>query len=263
MDLLTDQGLRFDGRRANELRKIKCKLGVFSQPDGSAYLEQGNTKVLAAVYGPHQIRGSRIKPIHDAVVVNCQYSMATFSTGERKKRPRGDKKSTEMTMHLKQALSSVIKTELYPRSQIDVFLEVLQADGGNYCVCLNAATMALIDAGIPLKEYVIACNASLANGEVPLVDISHLEETSGGSTLTVAMLPLSGQIALMEMSQRFHLDHLDVVLETAMKGCKDIYEILDTVVREHLAEIGSASSWGIKYSSTDRTVQNVEPMPLS
>lgn len=55
MDLLTDQGLRFDGRRANELRKIRCKLGVFDQPDGSAYLEQGNTKVLAAVYGPHQV----------------------------------------------------------------------------------------------------------------------------------------------------------------------------------------------------------------
>lgn len=55
MDLLTDQGLRLDGRRANELRKIRCKLGVFDQPDGSAYLEQGNTKVLAAVYGPHQV----------------------------------------------------------------------------------------------------------------------------------------------------------------------------------------------------------------
>lgn len=55
MDLVSDQGLRIDGRRPNELRKIRCKLGVFSQPDGSAYLEQGNTKVLAAVYGPHQV----------------------------------------------------------------------------------------------------------------------------------------------------------------------------------------------------------------
>lgn len=54
-DLVSDQGLRLDGRRANELRRIQCKLGVFSQPDGSAYLEQGNTKVLAAVYGPHQV----------------------------------------------------------------------------------------------------------------------------------------------------------------------------------------------------------------
>lgn len=55
-DLISEQGLRLDGRRANELRRIRCKLGVFSQPDGSAYLEQGNTKVLAAVYGPHQVK---------------------------------------------------------------------------------------------------------------------------------------------------------------------------------------------------------------
>jgi exosome complex component RRP41 len=55
MELLSDQGLRLDGRRANELRQIRCRLGVFSQTDGSAYLEQGNTKVLAAVYGPHEV----------------------------------------------------------------------------------------------------------------------------------------------------------------------------------------------------------------
>lgn len=46
---------RLDGRRANELRRIRYKLGVFTQPDGSAYLEQGNTKVLVAVYGPHKV----------------------------------------------------------------------------------------------------------------------------------------------------------------------------------------------------------------
>lgn len=72
--------------------------------------------------------------------------------------------------------------------------KVLQADGGNYCACVNAATLALIDAGIPLKEYVIACTASLGNGNVPLIDISHLEESMGGSNLTVAVLPLSGQV---------------------------------------------------------------------
>ena len=53
--LLSDQGLRIDGRKPNELRRIKCSLGVFAQADGSAYLEQGNTKVLAAVYGPHEV----------------------------------------------------------------------------------------------------------------------------------------------------------------------------------------------------------------
>ena len=56
-------------------------MGVFGQADGSAYLEQGNTKVLAAVYGPHDIsRDTRLRQQHDRVVVNCQYSMAVFST---------------------------------------------------------------------------------------------------------------------------------------------------------------------------------------
>jgi exosome complex component RRP41 len=82
--------------------------------------------------------------------------MATFSTGERKRRPRGDRKSQEMTMHLKQTFDAAILTNLYPRSQIDIFVEVLQSDGGNYCASVNAATLALIDAGIPMKDFVCA-----------------------------------------------------------------------------------------------------------
>ena len=58
MELLSDQGFRIDGRRPPELRRIECKMGVFSQADGSAYIEQGNTKVLAAVYGPHEVQHS-------------------------------------------------------------------------------------------------------------------------------------------------------------------------------------------------------------
>ena len=55
LELLSDQGFRVDGRRPNELRRIQCRMGVFTQADGSAYIEQGNTKVLAAVYGPHEV----------------------------------------------------------------------------------------------------------------------------------------------------------------------------------------------------------------
>lgn len=47
--------LRSDGRRALELRQIRIRMGVFGQADGSAYIEHGNTKVLAAVYGPRQV----------------------------------------------------------------------------------------------------------------------------------------------------------------------------------------------------------------
>lgn len=85
-------------------------------------------------------------------------------------------------------------------------MQVLQADGGNYSASVNAATLALIDAGIPLKEYVISCTASLANGNIPLVDISHLEESSGGPTLTIAALPLSGKVSfVLNLKQLRHI----------------------------------------------------------
>lgn len=240
LELLSDQGFRIDGRKSNELRRIQCRLGVFSQADGSAYLEQGNTKVLAAVYGPHEIRGSKSKALHDKVLVNCQYSMATFSTGERKRRPRGDRKSKEMTMHLQQTFDAAILTSLYPRSQIDIFVEVLQSDGGNYCASVNAATLALIDAGIPLRDYVCACSASFVNDK-PIVDISYLEESSGGAELIVATLPKSEQIVFLEMNARLHEDNLSPVLDMAVKGCKDIHSVLDQAVREHVGEVAAIS----------------------
>lgn len=241
-ELLSEQGLRLDGRRPHELRHIQCKLGVFEQPDGSAYMEQGNTKVLAAVYGPHQAKGKKTES--NDVIINCQYSQATFSTAERKNRPRGDRKSQEFKMYLQQALSAAIKSELYPRSQIDVYVEVLQADGANYAVALNAATLALIDAGICLNELIVACTASLSKNNIPLTDISHIEEVSGGPKLTVAALPTAQKIAFLEMSERFHIDHLETVIETAMAGCREIRDILEGVVKEHLLHMGSAADWG-------------------
>lgn len=72
----------------------------------------------------------------------------------------------------------------------------LQADGGTYCASVNAATLALIDAGVPLHACVCACAASMAwrGGEPePLVDVGHVEEAAGGVVLTVAALPSTGQ----------------------------------------------------------------------
>lgn len=70
------------------------------------------------------MRGSRSKALPDQALVNCQFSMATFSTGERKRRPHGDRKASEMTLHLKQTFEAAILTRLFPRSQIDIYVQV-------------------------------------------------------------------------------------------------------------------------------------------
>jgi 3' exoribonuclease family, domain 1 len=85
MEHISPEGLRADGRRANELRRVQCRVGLFGRADGSAYFALGNTKVLAAVYGPRPLSQSRVRDgKHDRALIRCEYSMAAFSTGERK-----------------------------------------------------------------------------------------------------------------------------------------------------------------------------------
>ncbi|XP_053250995.1 exosome complex component RRP41 [Podarcis raffonei] len=236
LELLSEQGYRVDGRRAGELRQIRARLGVFAQADGSAYLEQGNTKALAVVYGPHEMRGSRGKALPDQALLNCQFSLATFSTGERKRRPHGDRQAGEMSLQLKQTFDAAILTQLYPRSQIDIYVQILQADGGNYCASVNAATLAVIDAGIPMRDYVCAISAGFLE-DTPLADLNYVEEAAGGPQMALALMPKSEQIALLEMNARLHEDHLERIMEAASKACKDVYAVLDQVVREHLREV--------------------------
>lgn len=138
---MSPEGLRIDGRRPNEVRQIMVKMGLFNRADGSCYYEQGNTKVLAAVYGPREVTHSArfvaltthsdsYRAKHDRAVINCEYNMASFSTGEHKKKSKGNRRQAELSLVIKQVFESVILTELAPRSQIDIYLQVLQADGG-------------------------------------------------------------------------------------------------------------------------------------
>ena len=55
MDLVSSEGLRIDGRSPKNLRQLSCSLGLYEKPNGSAYIEMGNTKILAAVYGPREV----------------------------------------------------------------------------------------------------------------------------------------------------------------------------------------------------------------
>lgn len=231
VDYLSDEGLRIDGRRPEEIRRTICRLGIFEQADGSAYIELGNTRVLAAVYGPHEVRGGgKTRANHERALINCQYSMATFSTSERKRRPRGDYRSLEITNSMKQVFETAILVHLLPYTQIDIFVEVLQSDGSNYSACVNAASLALVHAGIPLKDIVCASTAGIIN-ETAILDVNHAEEgLSSCPVMTIAILPETKQVLSLENSGRLNLDSLDKLMESAIKGCMDVHKELKSAV---------------------------------
>jgi exosome complex component RRP41 len=113
---------------------------------------------------------------------------ATFSkNGERQKVVKNSKKLGEIEINLKNIFKSIILVEKYEKSQIDLNIEILQTDGGGeICALVNASTLALIDAGICMKEYICACTASLTNDGVALLDVSHLEEICGQYDITIS-----------------------------------------------------------------------------
>lgn len=256
LEFLSEEGFRVDGRKSNEVRVMRCRVGVFEQADGSAYVELGNTRVLASVSGPHDIRGNRNKALEEKAIINCQYSMATFSTSERKKRPRGDHRSIEITSNLVKVFDAAVLTELYPHSQIDIYFgqqisrigesislfyflptEVIQSDGSNYAACVNAASLALIHAGIPMKDIVCACSAGFINGK-PIADVNYLEESVGTTPImTIAMLPKDKQILSMESTGKLHVDHLNDVMAVAIEGCKDALYAMKKTILDHIREL--------------------------
>ncbi|XP_012274283.1 exosome complex component RRP41 [Orussus abietinus] len=264
-----DNGLRIDGRRPLELRQIRLKMNVFGHADGSAYFEQGKTKVLVAVYGPHQPKSNTGRSSSKTAggVLNCQYSTAvfSFSAGEHKRRPRGDRKSVERSLQLRHSLEAIVRLELYPRSQIDVFLEILEADGSEFCTAINAATVALIDAGIPIKDYAIGCTVTLMdlkltedNKKAPrtgVIDANFAEECASEVTLSFITLPginsdpYKGMVVMGHgAGQRLHLSKFQTLRNQALCGSKHIKEILDEAVRYHLTLHSPFSPFNLQIS---------------
>lgn len=78
LKLISDNGIRSDGRKFDELRPMKMEIGVLKTADGSSYVEQGRNKIYAAVYGPRELHPRHLA-LPDKARVRCTYRMTTFS----------------------------------------------------------------------------------------------------------------------------------------------------------------------------------------
>ncbi len=231
-------GKRLDGRGPNDLRPIKFKAGVLKRADGSCYLEFGGNKVMAAVYGPREVHPRHLQNASRAIV-RYRYNMAAFSVEERK-RPGPDRRSIEISKVSREALESVILEELYPRSAIDIFVEILQADAGTRAAGINAASVALADAGIPMKCLVSACAVGKADGQLVL-DLNKDEDNYGQADLPIAMTQF-GDITLCQMDGHLTEEEFGTAVDMAMEGCKKIHEMQKQALVEKYGHSVAASA---------------------
>jgi exosome complex component RRP41 len=231
---LFEDGKRLDGRKPDELRKIKIEAGVLHRAEGSCYLEWGRNKVFAAIYGPREaIPRHTQNPLR--AIVKAKYNMAAFSVEDRK-RPGPDRRSREISKVISEALENVILLENFPRASIDVNIEVLNAEAGTRCAGLTAAAVALVDAGIPMRDIPVACAAGKIDNEIVL-DLGKEEDNYGSADLPVALAPRTGEILLLQMDGHLTFDEFDKALDMAIKGCYTISEIQKKAIIEKYQSI--------------------------
>ncbi|MFA5364549.1 MAG: exosome complex exonuclease Rrp41 [Candidatus Bathyarchaeia archaeon] len=220
--MVDKKGIRLDGRKIDELRTTKMQVGVLPNADGSAYLEQGKNKILVGVYGPKEAHPRHIAR-QDRAVIQCRYHMAPFSVDERKS-PAPSRRDVELSKVIREALEPAVFLEYYPKTSIQVYIEVLQADGGTRCAGITTAALALADAGLPMKDLVVACAAGKADGTV-LVDLMDTEDKVGEADVPVAYMPNLKAITLLQMDGKLSTKEFETAVNMAIGGCGKLYEI--------------------------------------
>lgn len=226
IELIKD-GKRLDGRGFGELRDMKMEVSVLERATGSAYMEWGKNKVMVGVYGPRVLHPKFLQDPTKALL-RCTYNLAPFSVDDRK-RPGPDRRSVEISKVTTEALNSVVMLEKFPNTAIDVSIEILQADAGTRCVGLTAASLALADAGIPMKDLVAACSAGKVQGEI-VVDLMKDEDNYGECDLPLAIIPQKKEVVLLQMDGKLTREEFKKAYELAVKGAMEVYEMQKSTI---------------------------------
>ena len=198
------------------------EVGTLKNADGSAYIEFGKNKIMAAVYGPKEVHPKH-EVLPDRALVRARYHMAPFSVDERKN-PAPSRREIEISKVIREALEPALVVEEYPRTAIEVFVEVLQSDGGSRVAGITAASLALADAGINMRDLVAGCSSGIINDQVVL-DLDDAEDKEGSGDMPVALLPTLNYVTLLQVDGIYTRENFQKAFELAMEGSRKVYEM--------------------------------------
>jgi len=223
-------GKRVDGRALDELRPVKVDAGVLSNADGSAYVEWGKNKVIAAVYGPREHIPRHGQNPYKANV-RVKYNMTPFCSIDGHGRSGPNRRSTEISKVLEEVYENVVLTDHFPKTAIDVFIEVLQADGGTRIAALTAGAVALANAGIPMKDVVAGAASGKAGGKM-ILDLGKLEDNYGESDIPIGISPRTKEILLMQMDGLLTKQEIAEAIDLSFKGAEKVSELQKKALKD-------------------------------
>ncbi|POY73937.1 hypothetical protein BMF94_2979 [Rhodotorula taiwanensis] len=212
--------VRLDGRQPAQVRPVYLQAGLVTGAAGSAYIEAGRTKLLCAVYGPKPTPPSA--PFSPKARLQVEVKFAPFASGQRRFVPGKDTEASALAVTLQQSLLPALLLETLPKSQIDLFLTVLESDGwdGDVSIGVTAASVALASAGISMRGLVTGCSAVLPDSQTQAwLDPTREEVRQAKSYISLACIPAMGTVTNLRLSGECPPAILQETLTSAREVC--------------------------------------------
>ncbi|KAJ1302016.1 hypothetical protein OPQ81_000851 [Rhizoctonia solani] len=216
-------------RKNDEIRPIFLQLGLVSQANGSAYIETEKTKIAVAVYGPREIKAG--SSYTDSGRLKVEVKFSPFSC-MRRRAPIRDAESPTLASQIHQSILPAVRLELFPKSQLDVYVHILEVDGVESCVgaAATAASAALADAGIDMLGLAISCtvaiNKSTEGKSELLLDPNGQEAEVARGLVMITCLPALGTITNVIQTGLVEADEVANCMDVCMKHCEDIHFVV-------------------------------------
>ena len=224
---------RREGRGNEEHRKVFLKTNVIGQAKGSAYLEQGGTKVMVGVYGPREV--SHRKDFSMKGQLTAELKFAPFACVERRGH-QADAEEDELGIILGEALSSTVCLHRYPKSCIEVFVTVLEDDGSVLAAALTASGLALANAGVHMFDLIVGSAVSLGEDNQLRVDPERGEGWGSGvkGELTIGLLPTLDQVVACLAEGRLPQSTLASALASASSTASTLLPLVQQTIAENV-----------------------------
>jgi len=228
---------RPDGRKLDEARNMTAEIGVIPNADGSAKFSFGDTIAIAAVYGPKTMHPQH-KQNPQRGVLRCTYDMLSFSVTERK-RPGPSRRSQEISKIIEWSLSPVLDLEEFPNTVVDVHIMITQANASTRCAAINAAALALAQAGIPMKDLVTSVSIGKLDKTL-VVDVTKEEEDykegEGATDIAMTLMSNNDEITSLQLDGKIPPQALKEAIRLGRAATKKIHEVQVGALKAYIEE---------------------------
>ena len=236
---MSNDSVRIDGRKANQLRKITFERNWLNKAEGSVLVSFGNTKVLCvATFNPGVPRwlvGS------GKGWVTSEYAMLPRATHTRSDRESVKGKlggrTQEISRLVGRSLRSVVDMKRLGENTIVLDCDVLQADGGTRTAAITGAYVALVDAlnwakgeghitEIPLQGSVSAVSVGIING-VPMLDLCYEEDVTADTDMNIVCTGDGNFVEVQGTAEGvpFKRELLNKLLDLGLAGCEELTKL--------------------------------------